>query len=302
MGSLIEELQRDALSHAIPVEQLLLKARVVASKLALKEFGTWVDHELNGYREGDTVPEYRKIRGQLQGYDPYSGWRPVVILNSKTRDLLSSPRSAAQPIGQLEHIARDYEKGDALTIPLPPDIEIELSRETGFLARVAWRVDPSSIVGIVNAVRRGLLDWSLNLEAAGIKGEGMSFSEPEKTMAQDPRTIYQIDRVQNLNLMGNVGGSSSVFVSQTANNAIDLESARKLADQIKLHLDHTGLSTDDQRVVVRELQAVEVELAKPDADQSRVRRAFKAIERTMEGVASNVIASGIIFEIAKMLH
>lgn len=50
MPTLVEELQQDALSDEIPVNNLLRKALVVATKLKLKEFQIWVEHELKDMR------------------------------------------------------------------------------------------------------------------------------------------------------------------------------------------------------------------------------------------------------------
>jgi len=56
MPSLVEELQRDALNANAKVSDLLRKAKAIAVKLELPELEEWVEHELNGYPEGD-VPE-----------------------------------------------------------------------------------------------------------------------------------------------------------------------------------------------------------------------------------------------------
>ncbi|WP_433971895.1 hypothetical protein [Tunturiibacter lichenicola] len=43
--------------------------------------------------------------------------------------------------------------------------------------------------GIVDAVRTALLDWSLKLEQAGIKGEDLSFSNEEREKAHGGSAI-----------------------------------------------------------------------------------------------------------------
>lgn len=48
MASVVIELQREALDRSIPASDLLRKALVVARKLSLPEFQSWIDRELNG--------------------------------------------------------------------------------------------------------------------------------------------------------------------------------------------------------------------------------------------------------------
>jgi len=55
MPSLVEELQKDALNQAVKLTELLQKSLVVATKLKLNEFASWVRLELDGYGETDRV-------------------------------------------------------------------------------------------------------------------------------------------------------------------------------------------------------------------------------------------------------
>src|SRR4028119_1385784 len=79
MGSLVWELQRDALNREISVLFLLRKALVVARKLNIQEFQQWVEKELNGYPEISYLPQYRFMFGELKAFNPYRGWIPVIV-------------------------------------------------------------------------------------------------------------------------------------------------------------------------------------------------------------------------------
>jgi hypothetical protein len=46
----------------------LLRAKLLASKLKSRRFRQWVDRELEGYQDLDSVPDYRTIRPQLIGH------------------------------------------------------------------------------------------------------------------------------------------------------------------------------------------------------------------------------------------
>jgi hypothetical protein len=46
--------------------------------------------------------------------------------------------------------------------------------------------------GILDAIRRRVLDWALNLEADGILSEGLSFSQDEKSRVAQGGDAYNI--------------------------------------------------------------------------------------------------------------
>jgi hypothetical protein len=52
------------------------------------------------------------------------------------------------------------------------------------------RIQASSLHGVLDAVRNEILQWSLQLEAAGILGEGMVFSPSEQTVAKESQVIH----------------------------------------------------------------------------------------------------------------
>ena len=96
MSSLVEELQRDALDHRARLSDLLRKAKTIAVKLDLPELEKWVENELNGYQSGADVPDYRVIIGQLQGFNPYHGWRPVQFNDTVTEQKFTKRHITSQ--------------------------------------------------------------------------------------------------------------------------------------------------------------------------------------------------------------
>lgn len=51
LGSVVLELQRDALDRSVPITDLLRKAYVIAKKLHITDFEVWAGQELNGYKD-----------------------------------------------------------------------------------------------------------------------------------------------------------------------------------------------------------------------------------------------------------
>lgn len=56
MGSLVRDLQKQAMDSSIPITDLLRSAYVVAKKLKIEEFEKWTNLELNGYKDNN-VPD-----------------------------------------------------------------------------------------------------------------------------------------------------------------------------------------------------------------------------------------------------
>jgi hypothetical protein len=126
MGSLVLELQRDALNPEISVLVLLRKALVVARKLNIQEFQQWVEKELNGYPERSYLPQYRFMFGDLKAHNPYHGWIPV-ILPSQILEFISK-RPVHQPISEIETLVETFKDKNSSLITMPPALE-EILRE-----------------------------------------------------------------------------------------------------------------------------------------------------------------------------
>lgn len=64
---IIDELIDDISSSTAKLTDILIKAKVLAHKLKLKEMAGWINSELNGYPSPDSIPEYRKTRCRVIG-------------------------------------------------------------------------------------------------------------------------------------------------------------------------------------------------------------------------------------------
>ena len=105
MVSLVEELQSEAIKPTVAASDLLRKALVVATRLDIREMRDWIRCELDGYVEGQPVPAYRQIRGQLMMYNPVRGWVPVSFPTSEV-ERNYTVRFLREPIGTIEHLAQ----------------------------------------------------------------------------------------------------------------------------------------------------------------------------------------------------
>lgn len=65
--SLLRDIQNAALDSKVHLPDLLRKCKVLAARLGNQDFKAWVDAELNGYGEKDSLPGYRSFRVESKG-------------------------------------------------------------------------------------------------------------------------------------------------------------------------------------------------------------------------------------------
>ena len=271
MKSLVLELQREAMNPDSRLSDILRKALVVATKLKVDEFKIWAEVELKGYSKGQDIPSYRKVTGSVKAWNPYNGWIPVIVEDSQINNLISN-RSIDQPISELESLCHQEEEDRVLQVPLPHDwiMKIFSKSEEYRLGMVPTLVvDKSQLVGILDAVRNEILDWSLELEKQGILGDGISFSTEEVNMA---KSIINIKSFKGI--LGDVSSSNVQF-----------------GDYSSIHdaLKEKGVSQKERNELENLLD--EIKVTEPSQRKGLVKRGFEWIGRNAStiGTLSNTI-------------
>lgn len=79
--SLTNELY-EAVLDEVPVSRLVRMALVLATRLKDEGKVIWCQNELNGYKDGKDVPEYRALHGELYGSDAWGRRQPCIITGS----------------------------------------------------------------------------------------------------------------------------------------------------------------------------------------------------------------------------
>ena len=185
MKSLIViELQKLATDENESITKLLKQALIVATKLNLLDFQIWINKELDGYNNVKEVPKYRHVMGEIKAWKPYNRiWIPLIWRDFPKGGL---ERSIVQPISEIEYIFKkqDNNKKNFLTIPFSSEQQAILIEHFDPPSPPVLIIPRSSMSKILDAVRNIILRWSLKLEAEGILGEEMSFTEDEKGNAQ----------------------------------------------------------------------------------------------------------------------
>jgi AbiTii len=298
MASIVDDLLSQALDDLVPIDSLLRRVKAVAALLDLNELVQWADRELFGYQSTDETPPYRMVTGELHGWAPGGSWVPVIWESQDERKRLST-RPIRDSIGEIwDRVQRRNQQ--RWTLPLG---SMRLNGPLGKqLTNIALLTDRAVFVNMVSVVRSRISDWAVKLKKAGIKGEGLSFSEPEKQKAHTDQASIHIGNIEQFT--GNIGSqsieqSSIVSTQVSASLELDLKGVKALAEQIGEHL--SALPEESIPSVREGLAVINDELGKRTPSQSKIRSALGSIRNVLEGAAGNLIASGIAFELAKIL-
>jgi AbiTii len=307
MPSLVLELQREALSKDTSVADLLRKALVVARKLAIADFETWVNAELNGYGPGVKVPEYRNLTGTLKVWNPYRGWLPLFVQDAKMAALLST-RATNQPISTLEAQSPTTGSTSDHYMDFEPEVERQLMNSMQVPLRRTLMVAGAQIHGIIDAVRNTILDWSLNLETAGILGQDMTFSNEEKARATDAQvTTYNVQNQTVIHGMAQsqfqqgTTDSTQVFIEAPLN----LEAITKLTSDLRTHLDSLNLPQETRAEVEADLSTIEAQKNSPKPRFPIIRAALRSLKSVLEhavGSAAGTALPGILEQLRNLIQ
>ena len=175
----------------------------------------------------------------MQGWNLYRReWQPIATPNDPDA---YSTCSIGQSIGEIEKILAndDVQKG-ILSVPLSPQVEARIISEIGppSPAKVAQIVNHGHVHGIIEKVKTALLSWTLDLEEAGISGDGMAFTAEEKESAKTVSVThnnYYAEVVQTI-----VQAAQMLKFSKAArvdsviiNESSGMEAISRVAEEIK---------------------------------------------------------------------
>lgn len=161
---------------------------------------------------------------------------------------------------------------------------------------VSLFLSEGSLWAVVETVRNLVLNWSLELEKAGILGEGMTFTAKEKAEAG---AVTQQYFIQNLGVLGNVSDNAKVKNTQTATAAIDIGEVGRFAQEA---LGSMGqLPAELRPRLAPLLNQLRTEAAKEKPNRSTLRELLTSARTIAEEAAGNLAASGIVAMIGRIL-
>lgn len=296
MAGLVFELQTDALNKKVAVSDLLRKALVISKKLGISQIAEWLNNELNGYSLDSEIPHYREIHGQVKVMNPYHGWQPLNFGDAEMADFFSK-RKIKQPVSELESLSATKDSR-FLQVPFSQDAVNQLMKGMDIPLQPALLVASTEIVGILDAVRNNILDWALQLEQEGILGDGMSFSPQERQTAN--QTTYQITNnignMQNSQIQQHSAGATQKFEIEN-----DLGMVVELLTKVKREINEFELADSDEKELLAEIATIESQAQSPRPKKSIIFESLNSIKTILENMTGNILASGILTELAKYI-
>ena len=156
----LQKFIKDAHNDNVSVSSLLRQAKTLVCELDKTDVPLWITLEFGGYKKNDKTPDYRQIRGQMKGWNPYYGWVPVVHNSTETEDKLCI-RGTRQSIREIEELLTD--KSSSYEMPYSATLADKIL-DGNFKTKVSLFISRSSLVSILETVRSNLIDWAINMK------------------------------------------------------------------------------------------------------------------------------------------
>ncbi len=206
MLDVLSQIQSDLLNPNASLSDILRKAKVLASQLGSEELDSWVSHELDGYKDKNSLPDYRVLRTSVagtwtNGYHSYK-FRGVPLFSLEDEDLKKglTTYNVTNGISTVEDLAK-----------LPDDQKLSVSTEVlayvntllgedGYgYTHLFYSVGAHNFKQILETVKNRLLDFVLKL--------GKEWKPKENPPGQT-----EIGRLVSITIYNNPqGGSVSLF-------------------------------------------------------------------------------------------
>lgn len=259
MSSLVLDLQQEVLKSDCDTINALRKAHLIATKLRHNEFDTWIQLELNGYdlKEKDSIPEYRKVNGTLKAFNPYNGWISAQCPDDEFEKMICEQK-LWQSIGELQELYIQSSTG-AFIYQFPAGQMEALSSlfDTPIPMQFALHISTHLLKTIIEKVKNCILEWTIRLEAEGIIGENMRFSNEETNSAKE--VPQQINNYYGTVVHGNVNKSQVVSGNNNTIN-FNYEAAKELLNEVNANLEKESLVSEDMENATELLNEVSVKI------------------------------------------
>ena len=253
-------------NRSAPVSDLLRAAAITASRLAQGESSRWIEHELKGYPDPETVPRYRRVATTVW-YTSNGPWPPEEVNVKFGRDIdptgwlnsLMRSLPLVQPVHELEtwvSVAADGMVLRRLPNELSDLINVGLrGRPPG---RFVHGIQVVALENIMESVRTKVLNWALELEAAGVMTGKTTYTRAEQKQAAS--IVVNVQHNFGTSVAINTGpGSMSVRQSSHSQSAaaIDQEAFRRDVGEII----HRVLDRVDQTelIVLKQMRQLDVQ-------------------------------------------
>ena len=208
--SLIHDIQAAAISQTTDVPTLLRMCKLLAARISHQQFGDWVDRELNGYPNIDSLPDYRVVEVNSYGtfIGPYARANrmqvPVFVLPEEFHEhfrnaYMGSSISVYAALLEGDKTARIEEPW-----PLAAAIHHASKVMRNMECLAAWKEIPiGAVVRLLDSVKTRVLGFAIDLEREAPNAGDMPIG------SQPPLSSEKMTQIFNTNISGNVGNVSN---------------------------------------------------------------------------------------------
>ncbi|HLX12719.1 MAG TPA: hypothetical protein VKS81_07895 [Bacteroidota bacterium] len=224
---IVQEIIEELTDGSSNLNGALLKTKVLAYKISNKSILDWVDAEIGGYDDVDSIPDYRVTIGTIignlsNGFQRVSNYPiPILGLDSEMHSLLTRPK-LGQSVSSLEHFVRDSSSSQLISW-IPPEGYGLLSKglANGFVVEyAAVEIYKDRVVQVLNSIRSKLLDFMLQIE------KEYHDKDISRAMSDKIETIFTTTVIGNNNVIA--AGDGNVQLVTINNSKGDFKELSKL--------------------------------------------------------------------------
>jgi hypothetical protein len=229
--SLLQKIQESVVNEKADLGSILLKLRLLASRLGSDLLEEWVKHEAEGYPKDIDVPSYRVVSVSYRG--SFSGSFGAAINNAqippylieKYADDSWTKYKVRESIASVEEMVKKSDGGtfgiDASNLILALQGKIY---EGYGCNDISGSISPTGFYEIQQTVRSRILELTIELEKSvpGSMHVAFGLSAPDKTQTEQVQQISQQIIYGNVStaVAGGSGSSISISITERDNESL----------------------------------------------------------------------------------
>lgn len=317
----IEGIIEDLVSENIHIEDTLRKTKVLAFRIENESLKQWVDSELNGFTNQDSVPDYRiipsEIKGDLiqQNFSQIIGKRdirlPIEYLEEEYKKSLQF-FNLTQSVAEINSLINAKET-DYLIVNLPYAVNSKMQKFIkNYQIEKSWReIQKGSLIGVISNLKNYLLNFLLELNKE--IGSEKDFDILKKKKAMDEifnRTIGSVSG-QNINISigsNNIQSSNSEGSTSTIQQSINSYPDDKIRDDLKELLEifrklekDSENEIEDAEEVKNEVSRLEIQSKKDQPKRKIIKQSLEILKTMAINISSNSMTEPLIYKITEMM-
>lgn len=296
--TLLREIQQASTDPAVDLPSLLRKCKVLAARLKHDDFSKWVDCELNGYPDANSVPTYRHIQVISVGmFDRGYGFRvenaqiPVLSLPEEFRHFACKHVFTKS----VSALAEDTKaEGGVLHGRWPADVIAYLQHnlelyEDAVIQDAKQLIPVSSVVAVLDIVRTRILEFVLAIEEREPSAGDVAPGQAPALSREVVSTVYYTTIYGGAANVGTQGNAQITTGPITFSAAIPTKERAKVEKLLRQLRDHAeSVAQPDREEAQQALAKVEQQLAAPEPRLPKI-KGYLELYATLVTVAAPTV-------------